>query len=155
MEQRIDLSPNCSLTDASAAWFFGSICAISLPLSVFFVWSGYWPVLLCWVLQMLALGWALQVSLRRARYTQTVLITAGRIRLVTRTARGEAMQEFARHWARVRLRGPHTRLGSSQLTIESHGRSCVIGSFLTDQERAQLAARLRAMVGPKNFTEGI
>lgn len=155
MEQRIDLAPNCSLTDASAGRSFALICAISLPLSVFFAWHGYWPVLPCWVLQMLALGWALLVSLRRARYTQTVLITAGRVQLVTRTARGEVMQEFARHWARVRLRGPHTRLGSSRLTIESHGRVGVIGSFLTDQERAVLAARLRAMVGAKNFTEGI
>lgn len=155
MQQRIDLAPNCSLTDASAGRFFGSMAAISMPLSLFFAWQGYWRVLLCWVLEMLALGLALQLSLRRARYTQTVLITEGRVQLVTRTARGEVRQEFARHWARVRLRGPHTRLGSSQLTIESHGRACVIGSFLTDQERAQLAARLRAMVGGQNFTEGI
>ena len=155
MQQRIELAPNCSLTVASAGRFFGSLCAVSLPVSLFFAWQGYWPVLLCWVLEMLALGWALHLSVRRGRYGQTVLITEGRIQLLTRSARGEMRQEFARHWARVKLRGPHTRLGSSQLTIESHGRLGVIGSFLTDEERAQLAVRLRAMVGGRNFTEGI
>ena len=124
MDQRIDLAPNCSLTDASASLHYASICAISLPLAVLFAWSGYWPVLLFWMIEM---------------------------QLVTRSARGELTQEFARHWARVRLRSPRTRLGSSLLTIESHGRACVIGSFLTDEERARLAARLRAMVAGQEF----
>lgn len=155
MDQRIDLAPNCSLTDASASLHYASICAISLPLAVLFAWSGYWPVLLFWMIEMLGLGVALSLSLGRRRCTQTVLITEDRVRLVTRSPRGEVTQEFARHWARVRLRSPRTRLGSSLLTIESHGRACVIGSFLTDEERARLAARLRAMVGAKNSTEGI
>jgi uncharacterized membrane protein len=154
MDQRIDLAPNCSLTDTSASLHYASICAFSLPLALLFAWAGYWPVLLFWMLEMLGLGVALHLSLGRRHCTQTVLISEDRVRLVTCSARGEVMQEFARHWARVRLRSPRTRLGSSLLTIESHGRTCVIGSFLTDEERARLAARLRAMVGGRNFTEG-
>src|SRR5580692_9145461 len=154
MDQRIDLAPNCSLTDTSASLHYASICAFSLPLALLFAWAGYWPVLLFWMLEMLGLGVALHLSLGRRHCTQTVLISEDRVRLVTCSARGEVMQEFARHWARVRLRSPRTRLGSSLLTIESHGRTCVIGSFLTDEERARLAARLRAMVRAKNFTEG-
>ena len=73
MEQRIDLAPNCSLTDRSASLFFASICAFSLPLSLFFAWQGFWPVLVFWVLEMLAVGLALKVSLRRRRYSQTVV----------------------------------------------------------------------------------
>ena len=53
----------------------------------------------------------------------------------------------SRHWARVRLQSPRTGNTPSRLTIESHGRAGVIGSFLTDEERAQLAVRLRGMVG--------
>ena len=147
MEQRIDLAPNCSLTDRSASLFFGSICAFSLPLSLFFAWQGFWPVLVFWVLEMLAVGLALKVSLRRRRYSQTVVVTDGGVRVITRSPEGEAIQEFARHWARVRLRSPLTGHAPNRLTIESHGRAGVIGAFLTDEERAQLAVRLRRMVG--------
>jgi uncharacterized membrane protein len=144
---RIDLAPNCSLTDASASLFYGLMCAASMPLPVIFAWAGYWPVLIFWVLEMLALGLALHHSLGRRHCSQTVLVTEGRVQLVTRSARGEVMQEFARHWARVRLRSPRTRHGTSILTIESHGRAGVIGSFLSDAERAELAMRLRGVVG--------
>jgi uncharacterized membrane protein len=104
-------------------------------------------VLLFWVLEMLAVGLALKVSLRRRHYSQTLLFTDGSVRLVTRSPGGEATQEFARHWARVRLRSPRTGHAPSRLTIESHGRAGVIGGFLTDEERAQLAVRLQRIVG--------
>ena len=102
MDQRIDLAPNCSLTDTSASLHYAFICAVSLPLAMLFAWAGYWPVLLFWMLEMLGLGVALHLSLGRRRCTQTVLISEDRVRLVTRSARGEVTQEFARHWARVR-----------------------------------------------------
>jgi len=99
---------------------------------------------------MLALGLALHASLRRRRYTQTVLITESQISLVTRSRRGEAKQEFARHWAKVRLRSPRTRLHPSKLTIESRGKAFEVGSFLTEAERCLLAKRLRDLVGGMN-----
>lgn len=147
MEQRIELAPNCSLTDRSASLFFGSICAFSLPLSLFFARQGFWPVLVFWVLEMLAVGLALKLSLRRRHYSQTVLVTDGEVRVITRSPEGEAIQEFARHWARVRLRSPLKGHAPNRLTIESHGRAGVIGAFLTDEERTQLAVRLRRIVG--------
>jgi len=55
-------------------------------------------VLPFWALEMLALGVCLNASMRRRNYTQTVTITDSRISLVTRSRRGEAKQEFARHW---------------------------------------------------------
>jgi uncharacterized membrane protein len=150
MEQRIDLKPNCSLTPATAKLFFVATCLFSLAFSAIFVGLGFWPVLPFWALEMLALGLALQSSLRRAAYTQTVTITEARISLVTRSRRGEAKQEFARHWAKVRLRSPRTRLDSSRLTIESRGRAYEVGSFLTEGERCLLAERLRHLVGGMN-----
>ena len=57
---------------------------------------------------------------------------------------------FPRHWARVKLRRPHSRLHPSCLTIESHGRRCEVGSFLTEQERRGLAQRLTRLIGRIN-----
>jgi len=150
MEQRIELAPNCSLKPAGAVLFFGSICLFSLAFSLVFAFHGFWPVLPFWALEMGALGWALHASMRRAKYTQTVLITDSRISLVTRSRRGAQKQEFARHWTKVRLRSPQRRHGTSQLTIESHGRAYEVGSFLTEEDRSRLAERLSYLVGGMN-----
>jgi uncharacterized membrane protein len=150
MEKRIELAPNCSLTPVGAKLFFVAICLFSLAFSLFFTCIGFWPVLPFWALEMLALGLCLNVSMRRRRYTQTVTITDSRISLVTRSRRGEAKQEFARHWAKVRLRTPRTRHSPSRLMIESRGRAFEIGSFLTEEERCVLATRLRCLVGGMN-----
>ncbi len=150
MEQRIVLAPNCSLKPAGAKLFFGATCLFSLGFTLMFVFRGFWPVLPFWVLEMLALGVALNASMRRRHYTQTVLITESKVSLVTRSRRGEAKQEFARHWAKVRLRSPPRRHGLSRLTIESRGQACEVGGFLTEEERCRLAARLSRLVGGMN-----
>ncbi len=150
MEKRIELAPNCSLTPAGAKLFFIATCLFSLSFSLFFVCLGFWPVLPFWALEMLALGWCLNASMQRRRYTQTVTITDSQISLVTRSRRGEAKQEFARHWAKVRLRSPQTRFYPSRLMIESRGRAFEVGSFLTEEERCILAKRLRNLVGGMN-----
>jgi uncharacterized membrane protein len=150
MEERIVLAPNCSLTPATARRFFVGTCLFSLAFAMIFVVQGFWPVLPFWALEMGALGLALRLSLRRRFYTQTLLITDARVSLVTRSRRGEAKQEFSRHWTKVRLRGPRTRLAPSRLTIESRGRACEVGSFLTEDERCRLARRLRVLVGGMN-----
>jgi uncharacterized membrane protein len=150
MEQRIELTPNCSLTAAGAKLFYGSICLFSLVFAMLFVMQGFWPVLPFWALEMLALGLALKASMRRRHYTQTLLITDSLVSLITRSRRGDTKQEFARHWAKVRLRSPRTRLYPSRLTIESRGLACEVGSFLTEEERCLLAKRLRRLVGGMN-----
>src|SRR5271170_1489972 len=150
MEQRIELAPNCSLKPAGAMLFFGSTCLFSLGFALFFVFQGFWPVLPFWALEMSALGLALYSSMRRGKYTQTVLITEERISLVTRSRHGAQKQAFARHWTKVRLRSPPRRHGTSLLTIESRGKACEIGSFLTEEDRCRLAERLSCLVGGMN-----
>jgi uncharacterized membrane protein len=150
MEMRIELAPNCSLTPAGAKLFFVCTCLFSLAFAMIFVIMGFWPVLPFWALEMLALGLALHASVRRRLYTQTVTITDSQISLVTRSRRGVAKQEFARHWAKVRLRSPRTRLHPSRLTIESRGRAFEVGDFLCEEERCLLAERLRSLVGGMN-----
>jgi uncharacterized membrane protein len=150
MEQRIELAPNCSLSAAGAKLFFAATCLFSLAFAMIFVLQGFWPVLPFWALEMAALGLALHANMRRRRYSQTVLITESRVSLVTRSRRGEAKEEFARHWTKVRLRSPRTRLYPSRLTIESRGRAFEVGSFLNEEDRCRLAEQLRDLVGGMN-----
>ncbi len=150
MEQRIDLAPNCSLTPTAAKLFFGATCLFSLSFALIFVLRGLWPILPFWALEMAVLGAALYASMQRRKYGQTLLITESVVSLVTRTRQGAQKQDFARHWAKVKLRSPPRRLGTSRLTIESHGRVYEVGSFLTEEDRCRLALRLNRLVGGMN-----
>lgn len=49
---------------------------------------------------------------------------------------------FQPYWLRVIMRDPPEH--DSQLTLRSHGRSLTVGSFLTAEERLELAHALRA-----------
>ena len=115
MEQRIELAPNCSLTPAGARLFF--VC--------------YMPVFLGFCDDFRDPGLLARAALLGARDGGAGTCPEGehappllsprrcssptRVSLVTRSRRGEAKQEFARHWTKVRLRSPRTRLLSEPL----------------------------------------
>ncbi|MGH8144522.1 MAG: DUF2244 domain-containing protein [Steroidobacteraceae bacterium] len=146
----IQLSPNCSLTPRGAALFFGMVCTVSLTIATTMALEGLWPIFPFAGAEMLILGWALRLSLRRRHYLQTITLSEDCVAIETRY-RGKIEQiEFPRHWAQVKLRSADRRLHPSRLTIESHGRSYEVGSFLTEEERRALAERLRRSVGRIN-----
>jgi uncharacterized membrane protein len=71
--------------------------------------------------------------------------------IVVEYARGSPQRVvFPRHWARVKIRRPKSPLHRGQLVIESHGRAHEVGKFLTEEERRQLAAGLRRLIGGMN-----
>ncbi len=146
----IRLAPNCSLTPRGAAAFFGLVCTVSFTIATTMAIKGVWPVFPFAGLEMLVLGWALIVSLRRRHHTQTITVSEDRVAVETRSRRGCEKIEFPRHWAQVKLRRADTHLHPSRLTIESHGRSYEVGNFLTDEARYALAARLVRSVGRIN-----
>ena len=96
------------------------------------------------------LGWALHGSMQRRFHAQNITLTESDVSIET-LLRGQcAHVVFPRHWAQVKLRRPAARLHPSRLTIESHGRQCELGSFLTEEERRGLALRLQRLVGHVN-----
>jgi uncharacterized membrane protein len=147
---RIDICPNCSLSVPGALMFFGSLCLVSFGVAAFMAWRGFWPVLPFAGLEMVLLGWALKVSLARRFYRQTITVTESDVSVESRDRTNYAQVVFPRHWAQVKLRRPASRLHPSRLTIESHGRQCELGSFLTEEERRGLALRLQGLIGRVN-----
>lgn len=144
--RRIELLPNCSLTPPQARLLFATVTVTSLSIAGFFVASGYWPVLPFAGLELALLGYALAASQKRRHYVQTVEIDETRITVTTRGPGGVSENQFSRHWAKVKLHGPQG-WQPSRLLIESHGRACEIGAFLTEEERRALSRRLTALVG--------
>jgi uncharacterized membrane protein len=148
--QTIQLAPNCSLQPRAAAVFFATICVVSFSIAGIFALRGLWPILPFAGLEMLVLGWALRVSLRRRHCLETITISDDLVQIETRDGSQTGRMVFPRHWARVRLRPASSRLHPSRLTIESHGRAHEVGAFLTEQERQALAGRLMRSIGRVN-----
>jgi len=144
---RIEISPHCSLTPRGAWLFFGSVCVTSFGLAGFIALQGFWPVLPFAGLEMALLGWALKVSMDRRHHRQTITVTPEEVEFEEHLPQEHRRVVFPRHWAQVRIRAGHSPLHPSRLTIESHGRRCEVGSFLNEQERSGLAARLRRLIG--------
>jgi uncharacterized membrane protein len=144
---RIEIFPNCSLSARGAQVFFAGACVIPCGVGGFLAWKGFWPILPFAGLEMALLGWALKVSLERRFHRQTITVTQAEVSIESRVRERCARVVFPRHWAQVKLRRPVARLHPSRLTIESHGRQCELGSFLTEEERRGLALRLQRLIG--------
>ncbi|HUK01906.1 MAG TPA: DUF2244 domain-containing protein [Steroidobacteraceae bacterium] len=144
------ISPNCSLSVQGACLLFASLTLSSMGVAAVMAWHGFWPVLPFAGLEMALLAWALRVSLERRHHRQTITVSQDDV-CVESCTRGCAVQVvFPRHWAQVKLRGPSSRLHPSRLVIESHGRQCEVGDFLTENERRGLAMRLKQLIGRIN-----
>jgi len=146
-EYRIELVPNCSLTPRGARLFVGSLALVTFAVAGFFALQGFWPVLPFAGLEIGLLAWAVRASRRRGEEREVIVIAAENVVIEHRGPAGSRLMVFPRHWSRVTLRGPQSALHPSRLTIESHGRACEVGRFLTEDERRGLAGRLRRLVG--------
>jgi uncharacterized membrane protein len=147
---RIEICPNCSLSVRGARLFFAGACVVPFGIASFLSLRGFWPVLPFAGLEMALLAWALNVSLERRFHRQTITVTEADVSIDTRARSRCEHVVFPRHWAQVKLRRPAARLHPSRLTIESHGRQCELGSFLTEEERRGLALRLQRLIGRVN-----
>jgi uncharacterized membrane protein len=146
----IEIRPNCSLSVRGAQAFFLSVCAGPLIIAAFLTLRGFWPVLPFAGLELLVLAWALRVSLERRHHRQRIIVTEEEVSIESQRRGACEQVVFPRHWAQVKLRRPAASLHPSRLVIESHGRRCELGSFLTEEERRGLALRLQRLVGRVN-----
>ncbi len=147
---RIEICPNCSLSLRGARLFFAAACIVPFGVAGFLAVKGFWPVLPFAGLEMAVLGWALNTSMERRFHRQTITLTERDVSIESRERLRSEQVVFPRHWAQVKLRRPAANLHPSRLTIESHGRQCELGSFLTEEERRGLALRLQRLIGRIN-----
>lgn len=148
--QRIEIRPNCSLSVRGARCFFAGVCVVPLGLGGVFAVNGFWPILPFAGLEMALLAWALRAALERRFHSQTITVSEADVSIESRASGRSDRVVFPRHWAQVKLRRPAASLHPSRLTIESHGRQCELGSFLTEEERRGLALRLQFLIGRVN-----
>ena len=144
------LTPRCSLTPASARVFIAIVGGTCFAVAGVVAAQGFWPVLPFAGLEIGLLAWAVRASMREGGKRETIEIDEQRITIRRIDRRGEHFSVFPRHGSRVTLRTPQTALHPSRLVLESRGRVCEVGRFLTEDARHSLAARLQQLVGNVN-----
>jgi uncharacterized membrane protein len=146
----IVIAPNCSLSVRGAVLFFLIACVPCFGIAGLLTYLGFWPVLPFAGLEMLLLGVALRLSLARRHHHQTIVVSDSDVAVLSRIGKIHSEVVFPRHWAQVKLRRPSSRLHPSRLVIESHGRQCAVGDFLTEEERRGLYGKLNGLIGRVN-----
>jgi uncharacterized membrane protein len=84
------------------------------------------------------------------RTRERITVTEDSVTIEHCSAQGTWVSVFPRHWAKVKLHAPLVAQHPSRLTLESHGRACEVGRFLTEDARRSLAVRLKQLVGNVN-----
>jgi uncharacterized membrane protein len=146
----LELTPRCSLTPASARVFVAVVGGTSFGVAGVFAAQGLWPVLPFAGLEIALLAWAVRASMRDGSKRETIAIDEQWITIRRSDRGGEHFSVFPRHGSSVTLRTPQTALHPSRLLLESRGRVCEVGRFLTEDARQSLAARLQQLVGNVN-----
>ena len=142
----IDLCPHCSLSTRGAVVFFTLVCAVTVGIAGVAAVLGFWPLLPFAGAEMALLGWALRSNMQRREEREHIAVSDTEV-IITYTRGTPRRVVFPRHWARVKIRRPKSPLHRGRLVIESHGRAYEVGTFLTEEERRQLAARLGSLIG--------
>ena len=146
-----DLAPHCALSSRGAVLFFVSVCVPTFGVAGTATVLGYWPILPFAGAEIALLAWALKTNMARRFEHEHIEVTETEVVVEYSHALGRRTPRrivFPRHWSRVKIRRPNSP--RSSLVIESHGRVCEVGKFLTEEERRQLAAELQLLIGGMN-----
>jgi|GEM_PF-377950 len=149
-EVRIELCAHNALNTRQARWFLLSVAIGPTMTAGFCLLAGFWPVLPFAGLEFVLLWWALRCSMRRGRQRELIAITPDYVTINSQLGALQANTRFARHWTMVKLRSPRSALHPTRLCLESQGRACEVGGFLTGDERRVLATRLQQLIGNMN-----
>jgi uncharacterized membrane protein len=145
-----ELRPNRSLDAVGARRFIAAVALGTFAVAAFFAAQGFWPIVVFAWLEVVAVWLALRASMRSGQVLETITITSNTVAIEHRERGCDRRAVFPRHWARVTLHAPLAALHPSRLVLESRGRVCEVGRFLTEDERHSLATRLKQLVGNMN-----
>jgi uncharacterized membrane protein len=136
------LQPHRSLGRAGFVVLMVAISVICFAAGTVFAVAGAWPVMGFFGLDLLLIYLAFRANYGAARRYETVRLTEQTL-VVERVAPGGQRQtwQFQPYWLRVSMDDPPRH--DSKIVLSSHGRSLVIGAFLSPAERLEFAQALR------------
>lgn len=136
------LQPHRSLSPAGFYGLMAAVAVVSFIAGLAFLLIGAWPVFGFFGLDVLLIYLAFRMSYRAAKLVERVQLSDSELLVWRQQPDGKVHHwRFQPYWVRVEIDEPADH--HSQLRLTSHGRSLVIGSFLTFEERVELAGALR------------
>lgn len=138
------LYPHRSLSPRGFALLMAGVATAAGTVALWFTAAGAWPVLPFFGGEILLIWWAFRANSRDARTFETLELTSEALTVAhVRPSGHRTEHRFAPpHWLKVLLL-PRAG-GDNELQLTSHGRSLVIGRFLSPDERRDLAGALQA-----------
>lgn len=136
------LTPHRSLSPRGFVILMLCIGGVSFTAGLGFFLMGAWPIVGFFGLDVLLIYGAFKLNFRAARLYETITLTRDTLTVERVSPRGDAQRwQFQPAWLKILMDDPPEH--DSQLTLRSHGRNLRIGSFLTPEERLELAQTLR------------
>lgn len=137
------IAPNGSLSLGQAQWFLIGMCVLSIVIASILTWRGLWLIWPFAGLEMGMLAAGLYVSMRNSGYREVVCVYEDKIEVDAGRGKPERHWEFPRLLTQVQLHAGAGVNSPSHLLVTRYGRGCELGRCLTDEERAQVAVRLK------------
>jgi uncharacterized membrane protein len=140
---RFVLSPNCSISWRELVVFYLLTCVLALAIGLFFTLQGLWLILPFSGLEMLALGYCLYLTSRKAYRREVITLDPRHTRVEKGVQRITESWEFDTPW--VRLVDEQTGFDGRRrrLALGSHGSYVEVGEFLDNTEKERLAFQLK------------
>ncbi len=136
------LSPHRSLGPRGRFWLLAGVGVASSAFGILFWAMGAWPIFGFLGLDVLILWLCLRASARGADARETIRLTREKLVVHHVTARGAGHRiELQPYWLRVELEEHPS--GDCRVVLASHGAAVVVGSFLSPDERRDLALSLQ------------
>ncbi len=137
------LRPNPPLTPRALLFVLIAVGALNFAFGISFVLHGAWPIMPFMGADVALLAWALRASRRAAARREHVTLTPSELHITRYPPRGTPTEiRLNPYWVRVALESDVEP--ARRLFLSSHGRSVPLGTFLAPQDRASLAAALKA-----------
>jgi uncharacterized membrane protein len=137
------LHPHRSLTPEGFLILMIAIAVVSFGAGIAFLVAGAWPVFGFFGLDVMLIYVGFRINYRGANMYEAIRLTEDEltIRRVDPDGQVETWQ-FQPYWLRVDY--DEAEDGRGELTLSSHGRTIVVGAFLSPDERVELADALRS-----------
>ena len=148
------LSPHRSLSPVGFRMLMAAIAAALLGVGAVFFAAGAWPVIGFCGLELALVYLFFQLNFRDLRRYETIRLTDAALEVRRVAPDGSAeLVSFQPYWLKVTVENSPGR--SSRLVLSSHGRALDVGSFLSPEEREDLARALGDALGRRRRASGV
>lgn len=149
-----ELAPNRSLANPAFVALMIAISVISFTAGLFYMALGAWPVLPFFGLDVFLVWLAFRISYRDGRAREYVRVDARDIEVVRQLPTGHRRRyRLPTAWVTLRLIDPKAH--HAQVALTAHGRSLILGQFLSPPERGAFAQALdKAIIAARQSLAG-